>query len=180
MSAPLARESESAHDELLAGLLAELAEQLRNGHKPDFEAVVRQHPELAGELRELWAAVQVAEELGKSSASACTVDQAPKAATPAKPQAATALPRVFGDYELVEEIGRGGMGVVFKAHQRSLNRTVALKMILAGQLASPAEVQRFRAEAEHAARLDHPHIVPIYEVGEHQGQHFFAMRLVEG
>jgi eukaryotic-like serine/threonine-protein kinase len=86
----------------------------------------------------------------------------------------------FGDYELIEQIGRGGMGVVYRAWQRSLDRVVAVKMMAFGSDSSPELIQRFRAEAVSAASLHHPNIVAIHEVGIHEGQHFFAMDYVEG
>jgi tRNA A-37 threonylcarbamoyl transferase component Bud32 len=86
----------------------------------------------------------------------------------------------FPGYEILGVLGRGGMGVVYKARHTALNRTVALKMILSGQWAGDTEVRRFKAEAEAAAALDHPGIVPVFEVGQHDGRHFLAMAFVDG
>src|SRR5262249_35065284 len=133
-----------------------------------------QHPDLDSFLRNRAAVERLADPL-RHQAEAETLG--PEPAAEAGPGATV---RYFGDYELLAEIARGGMGVVFKARQVSLNRLVALKMILAGQLASAEDVQRFHREAEAAANLDHPHIVPIYEVGEHEGQHYFSMKLIDG
>src|SRR5262249_3392469 len=106
-----------------------------------------------------------------------TVDQTPTGPPPSPAQRNGSF-TAFAHYELLEELGRGGMGVVYKAHDTVLGRQVALKMIRTGVLARPEEVQRFYREARAAAQLTHPHIVPIHEIG--QDQHYFTMALAPG
>jgi serine/threonine-protein kinase len=168
-----------AREERLAGLLERLTEEARQGRRPDVEGVAADHPDLAEELRQLWATVQFAQQFTRARTSPRPTQ--PAATIPTAPAiSAGPLPRTFGDYELREELGRGGMGIVYKAYQKSLQRTVALKMILRGELATPADLARFQVEAQAAAHLEHPNIVPIYEAGEHEGQAYFSMRHVEG
>jgi WD40 repeat protein/tRNA A-37 threonylcarbamoyl transferase component Bud32 len=183
----MSAEPRSDVEQQVNGILAAYLEAERTGTAPDLDELLRRHPDLAAELRSFFADRDRFRQLVRPllPATADGPGQASEAPTlgPGQAQAPPGpgpTARYFGDYELLEEIARGGMGVVYKARQVSLNRTVALKMILAGQLASEADVRRFRQEAEAAAYLDHPNIVQIYEVGEHQGQHYFSMKYIEG
>src|SRR5262245_50383228 len=165
-------------EQRLQEILHSYLQAIDAGKAPDQEEIVRQHPDLADELRAFFADQKKLDLLAKSMGGGSLTEGLPNREMPAP--AVGIKVRYIGDYEVLEEIARGGMGIVYKARQVSLQRLVALKMILAGELASDAQVQRFRKEAEAAAQLDHPHIVPIYEVGEHGGHQYFSMKLVEG
>jgi serine/threonine protein kinase len=167
----------SDRDAMILRMLDEVTSEARGGKTPDFEALARRHPDLVDEVRMLWATAMVAEDFASVSQALDSVEG--RATAPSRPPTFEPRQRV-GDYEILEEIGRGGMGVVFRARQSSLGRIVALKMILRGELASAADLTRFRGEAESAARLHHPHVTAVYEIGDHEGQPFFSMQFVEG
>ncbi len=181
-------------DQQVNDIIAAYLEAVDTGQAPDRLEWLRQYPEYAAELEAFFADYAQVDRMAEPLRAAVGV----KSGSPLQPVAvsgggvptgdsaqAASLPvgtkvRYFGDYELLDEIARGGMGIVYKARQMSLNRRVALKMILAGQLASAADVERFHREAESAANLQHPNIVAIHEVGLHAGQHYFSMEYVEG
>jgi tetratricopeptide (TPR) repeat protein len=156
----------SADQELFYGEVTDvILAELRAGREPDVTALARRYPDLAHELES--HAAQLAAIL--------------RCATPGDPGAAGAeVPHRLGDYRILREVGRGGMGVVYEAEQVSLRRRVALKVLPFGTLLDPLRLQRFQHEAQAAARLHHPHIVPVFAVGCERGLHYYAMQFVDG
>ena len=150
---------EATKDERLHEVLGLYYEAAESGHEPDRAAWIADHPDLADDLASFFA----------------NQDRLSQLVRPVDPPIDD-----FGDYEILREIARGGMGIVFEARQKSLNRTVALKMILDGAYASPDALRRFRIEAESAASLDHPNIVPIHEVNDHAGRPYISMKYLPG
>jgi WD40 repeat protein/tRNA A-37 threonylcarbamoyl transferase component Bud32 len=173
-------EREQRFNDILAAYFADI----EAGRPLDRTKLLGSHPDLAKELAEFFdeqdRLARLASPLRAVALAARYVDSGNGASGTILPSAAELLPQSIGDYEILSTLGRGGMGVVYKARQKGLGRLVALKMIRAGVLASPEDVQRFRNEAAAAAQLDHPHIVPIYEIGTHDGQSFYSMKLIDG
>src|SRR5262245_15239941 len=141
-------------------IIAAFVEAREAGQQPDPDDWLRRHPEAAEELAAFFEDQALFHRRAAPLRECLTGSQVVQARSLDIPEPGTKL----GDYELLEEIAQGGMGIVFKARQTQLNRLVALKMIRTGQLASPSELRRFCLEAEAAARFDHPHIVPIYAI----------------
>src|SRR5215469_11598074 len=156
-------------------LLAEdFLDRKRRGERPTLGEYLERHPELADEIRDLFPALLMMEDLGESSGAATgSLASADGAAV------GTRLDRL-GDYRILREIGRGGMGVVYEAEQESLGRRVALKVLSAGSLLDPKQVRRFEREAKAAARLHHTNIVPVFGVGQQDGHHYFVMQFIAG
>jgi WD40 repeat protein len=162
-------------------VLAVYLEAVRLGQAPDRRELLARHPDLAAELEDFFADHDLVRDLAEPLRQGAALAHTPSpAAADTVTSPADRLPHRFGDYELLVEIARGGMGIVYRARQISLNRVVALKMIVPGGR-PPGEIERFlHTEAQAVASLDHPNIVPIYEAGTHDGRPFFSMKLIDG
>jgi serine/threonine-protein kinase len=166
-------------DPPLDDIIIAYIEAVETGQNPNRSEWLKRHPQHANELRLFFADQDKVKLWTAPLRTVAQADDDTPPVLPVRPGTGQVI-QIMGDFELQEEIGRGGMGVVFKARQLSLNRAVALKIARVSGPEQGADSQRFRNEAETVAQLDHPHIVPIFEVGSWQGQPYFSMKLIEG
>ena len=178
---PDSQNSHDQHEQQLDAIVAEYYRAEEAGQAPDHNEFIAQHAEFATELAEFFSDIGILQDANIQGHGDPALEPTiiPCKSRPTK-SAAGQVVRYFGEYEILEELGAGGMGVVYKARQTKLKRIVALKMIRSGTLANSQDVQRFEAEAKAAAKLSHPGIVSVHEVGIHNGQHFYTMDYVEG
>jgi hypothetical protein len=160
-------------------LAEEFVERQRRGERPSLEEYTSNHPELAEEIRDLFPALVMIEKLKPAGEGPDMTGSVRDQTGPPIDQRGGSMERL-GDYRLLREIARGGMGVVYEAVQESLGRHVALKILPRGRWIGPAQIERFQLEARSAARLHHGNIVPVYGVGEHEGVHYYAMQFIQG
>src|SRR6516162_3851197 len=159
--------------DLFNELAHEFAERYRRGERPPLDEYTQRYPELADEIRELFPTLVMMERLGSGAAE-------PDTRVAGSIPAAAPIPERFGEFRIVREIGRGGMGIVYEAVQESLGRHVALKVLPMGHRIGPVQLKRFEREAKAAALLHHTNIVPVFGVGQHEGVHFYAMQYIQG
>jgi serine/threonine protein kinase len=156
----------------LAEILERYLADLEEGNAPDQQALLDAHPDLAGELRPYLESLRLLDGATRDLRAAKSIASEPDAIAPGG--------RQIGEYRIVREVGRGGMGIVYEAHQKSLNRKVALKVLPFAAVLDQRQIARFRNEAQAAAQLHHPHIVPVFAVGQEQGIYFYAMQYIDG
>src|SRR5262245_26717399 len=162
--------SDSASSADRLGQLAdEFLQRYRRREQPALTDYTKCHRELAEQIRELFPALVMMEEVRPGPSTGA-----------ARPPRVEGAPQRLGEYRIVREIGRGGMGVVYEAEQESLDRRVALKVLPPRAVRDPRQVQRFQREARAAARLHHSNIVPVFAVGEEDGTHYYVMQYIEG
>jgi serine/threonine protein kinase len=160
-------------ESLFEDLVEELTDRLQAGDAADVESFLARHPAQADRLRRLIPSLELMDDLGQWS-----IREGNRVGPP--PTDPAAGPGELGDFRLIREVGRGGMGVVYEAEQLSLRRRVALKVLPFAAALDARQIQRFQVEAQAAACLHHPHIVPVHGVGCERGVHYYAMQLIDG
>ena len=170
--------SAEQREERFAEIISALTERLSDGANLELEATCREFPDFAEDIRDLWGTLVVTDIAATERKGSQSTDPFGSSQGPSSDQ--LSLPYQLGHFELEEELGRGGMGIVYRARRLADNEQVAVKVLLKGEYASRVDRMRFEAEAEAAAAINHPNVIPIYEVGEASGRPFFCMKWVKG